>query len=179
MDEARARVYLEALCAANDDPRLEERELVLVVAAAKRPDRAGNLPTNVAGAASWAAAHAYLAGDTIYAGGRWWIALDSGTSSSSTPSWPDLDGRPASDAQVADGDLVWADLGEAWAPTWNLDAGAALGWRLKAGKVANRFSFTADGQTFNRREMFAHCMQMAKVYERRGGNGSTQVRRAH
>lgn len=178
MNEATARVLLEAMVAANDDPRLDERELDLIVNASKRPDPAGNLPTNTASASPWAASTAFAAGTVIAAGGRWWRALNSGVTATTAPDWPDLEGFVATRSTVDDGDVTWLDVGDTWAPTWNLDAGAAMGWRLKAGKAANRMSFTADGATYNRREVIANCLRMGDLYARRGGNGSTEVIRA-
>lgn len=55
----------------------------------------------------------------------------------------------------------------AWEPTWDLDAGAAEGWRLKAGKVAGRFSVSVDGDGLQRAQVFSHCLSMADRYARR------------
>lgn len=55
----------------------------------------------------------------------------------------------------------------AWTPTWDLNRGAAEGWRRKAGKLAMRFDFSSDGQTFHRSQAVAHCERMAKQYRRR------------
>lgn len=54
-----------------------------------------------------------------------------------------------------------------WTPTWDLNAAAAEGWRRKAGKAAGQFSFTADGQTFHRAEMYRHCLSMAEHYAKK------------
>ncbi|HOR00263.1 MAG TPA: hypothetical protein PLJ35_15740 [Anaerolineae bacterium] len=55
----------------------------------------------------------------------------------------------------------------AWTPTWDLNRGAAEGWRRKAGRLAMRFDFGADGQTFQRSQAVAHCECMAEQYRRR------------
>lgn len=55
----------------------------------------------------------------------------------------------------------------AWEPTWDLNRGAAEGWRWKAAKLAARYDFDADGQSFQRSQAFEHCERMAEMYRRR------------
>lgn len=66
-----------------------------------------------------------------------------------------------------DGSVHWADVGGPWAPTWDLEAAAAKGWELKAGKAAEDFPFTTDAQTFERHKVMDHCERMAQNYRRR------------
>jgi hypothetical protein len=73
----------------------------------------------------------------------------------------DPDDRPPSDVE--------------WEPTWDLEAGAAEGWRLKAGKVAGRFNVNIDGDSLMRAQTFSHCLTMADRYARRAV-GSIGVR---
>lgn len=175
MDATAARALLVSMIQSSVDPTLTADEIDSVVLFAKRADPAGNPTTNVvAGAAVWQSGHAYVVGDVIYEAGRFWRATYAGTSGTTEPTWPDLTQWPLTDATVWDNDLIWADNGGEWAGTWHLDAGAAFGWRLKAGKVQPRFDFAADGQRFDRSQQFAHCMDMAKTYERRV-NGAAQV----
>ena len=54
-----------------------------------------------------------------------------------------------------------------WTPTWDLNRGAAEGWRRKAGKLAMQFDFDADGQSFRRSQAVAHCERMAEQYRRK------------
>ena len=54
-----------------------------------------------------------------------------------------------------------------WEPTYDYDYAAAEGWRRKASRVAGAFSFTADGSTFNKNEVFDHCMSMAEKFANR------------
>jgi hypothetical protein len=61
--------------------------------------------------------------------------------------------------------LLPGDVG--WRGAYNLSAAAAEGWRRKAGKVAGQFSFSADGQTFHRAEMYKACLDMAQRYANR------------
>lgn len=176
MNEAAARDELAVMTAADQDPTLDRRELDQCLSRARRPDRAGNLPTNVATAPTWTAATAYAAGDVIKGGNRWWICLSSGTSSAVAPGWPTTLTGPRHYAyRIVDNTVVWGDAGGEWAPTYLLEAGAAHGWRLKAAKVQSRTSFSADGATFQRREQFVNAMQMARMYERRV-NGSVTAR---
>ncbi|RLG78461.1 MAG: hypothetical protein DRO14_00560 [Thermoprotei archaeon] len=56
---------------------------------------------------------------------------------------------------------------EDWEPTWDLNRGAAEGWRWKAAKAASRFDFTADGASFDRSQITEHCERMARQYSRR------------
>lgn len=54
-----------------------------------------------------------------------------------------------------------------WTPTFDLNRGAAEGWRRKAGKLAMRFDFSTDGQDFKRSQAVAHCERMAQQYRRK------------
>lgn len=60
-----------------------------------------------------------------------------------------------------------------WIPTWDLDAAAAAGWEIKAGRAAGGFDFGEDGQRFNRSQIHTGCMAMVAVYRR--GKSSTRV----
>lgn len=53
---------------------------------------------------------------------------------------------------------------DGWEPTWNLNAAAAEGWRLKAAKVAGDFSFSADGASYSKADVLAHCLQMEATF---------------
>lgn len=61
-----------------------------------------------------------------------------------------------------------------WVPTWDLDAAAAAGWEIKAGRVASEFAFSEDGQSFRREQVHAACLNMAKLYRRGTGSVLTQ-----
>jgi hypothetical protein len=167
--EAEARALIESMVDASADPVLTSDELDRLVALAKRPDAAGNLPGSVDGAATWEASTSYSIGDIVTAdpaGGRWWVCVVPGTSDATDPIWPDITGVRNS-AQVSDGQVRWMDAGGTWVPTWDLDLAAAHGWELKAGKVAGRFDFTTDGQTFRRGQLLDHARTMSKMYRRK------------
>ena len=61
--------------------------------------------------------------------------------------------------------LAPSDAG--WIPTFDLNRGAAEGWRWKAAKVVANFAFTSDGQTFNRQQVVEACERMAEQYRRK------------
>ena len=54
-----------------------------------------------------------------------------------------------------------------WTPTWDLNIGAAEGWRWKAAKVAGNYGFSTDGQSFNREQVHDHCLRMSESFKRR------------
>lgn len=175
MDEATARAELELLVQVSVEPALTDDDLDVLLSRARRFDNAGNSPTNVATAPTWAAATGYVAGDVIQAAGRWWRCVIAGTSAATAPSWPDLTDRALTEQWVTDGDVTWVDNGGPWAPTWDLRAAARAGWTMRAGKASAMYDFTTDGQTFRRSMTFAQCMEMANQFRPRG-LGSVQAR---
>lgn len=54
-----------------------------------------------------------------------------------------------------------------WGGAWDFNSAAAEGWRRKAGKVAGAYTFTTDAQTFQRAQIYAHCLKQAEMYSRR------------
>lgn len=63
---------------------------------------------------------------------------------------PDAEGRPPSDP--------------AWSGAWDLNAAASEGWRMKAGKVAGDFNFSADNASYSKADVLAHCLEMQTRY---------------
>lgn len=64
--------------------------------------------------------------------------------------------------------FVFTDGTAVWTPSWDLNFAAAEGWRRKAGIAASRFSFSEDGQRFERAQVYAHCVAQAEAYARKG-----------
>lgn len=58
-----------------------------------------------------------------------------------------------------------ADVG--WVPTWDLIAAASEGWGWKAGKVAGDFNFSADGASYTKADVMAHCVEREAHYAAR------------
>ena len=58
-------------------------------------------------------------------------------------------------------------IDSSWEPTYDFNAAAAEGWRWKAAKVSDRFSFSSDAGSFSRDQVYAHCLQMASHYSSR------------
>lgn len=175
MDEATARAQLEQMLQVDIEPLLDVSDIDLLLALARRPDLAGNSPTNTAAADTWAAASTFLAGAVIKVGTRYWRAVNAGVTGAAAPAWPDLSDHPVTEHRIIDGDVTWIDNGATWAPTWDLRAAAREGWRRKAAKASSMYDFTTDGQTFRRSMTFAQCMQMADQFRPRG-LGSVQSR---
>lgn len=57
-----------------------------------------------------------------------------------------------------------APTDDGWEPTYALNAAAAEGWRQKAARVAGDFDFSADGATFSKGDVLAHCLDMEAHY---------------
>lgn len=66
---------------------------------------------------------------------------------------PDADGRTSSDTT--------------WVGSWDLNAAAAEGWRVKAGLVAGDFNFSADGASYSKADVLAQCLEMEAKYASR------------
>ncbi len=66
-------------------------------------------------------------------------------------------------SQVADRQ-GYAPADDNWTPTYDLNRGAAEGWRWKAAAAAAHFDFKADGAEFSREQVQQHCLEMASRY---------------
>lgn len=170
MDRTEAVIRVGLLVDADVDPSFSSLDLERLVDDAARPDAAGNSPLNVASAATWQASTWYSYGDVVTAdpaADRWWRCVTPGTSGTSQPDWPDRAGLPPGAGSIVDGDVTWVDAGTVWTPTYDLNAAAAAGWRIKAGRLAGRYDFQTDGQTFRRAQLLAHCRLMERMFRRR------------
>lgn len=174
MNFAESLSRLERKAAASEEPTLSADELVELLTDAAIPDSAGNSPRNVATVASWSGSTNYLAGDVVKVGSpaRFYVCALPGISGAVEPTWLNVrrtitDDRATdrTDLRVADGTVIWRDAGSEWSPTYDVAWAAARAWRMKAAKVANQFTFSADGQQFNRDQIMANCLQMATSCE--------------
>jgi hypothetical protein len=57
-----------------------------------------------------------------------------------------------------------APTDDGWVPTHLLAGAIADAWRAKAAAASSRAAFSADGSSFQRDQVFRHCMQMADRY---------------
>ena len=53
---------------------------------------------------------------------------------------------------------------EGWIPTYDLNAAAADIWEEKAAGIADRYDFSADGQSYSRSQAVDHAQRMARYY---------------
>lgn len=52
-----------------------------------------------------------------------------------------------------------------WTPTYDIAAGVALAWKLKAGKAAAKYDFSTDNQKLSRSQIHKHCLEMAAMWQ--------------
>lgn len=53
-----------------------------------------------------------------------------------------------------------------WIPTYNFNKAAARGWEIKAGKCSDLFNFSSDVNSFQRQQIYQHCIEMSQRYSR-------------
>lgn len=169
MDRATALDSLNQMTEAESAPALAADELNRFLDEAALVDSAGNAPTNNPDdAGTWTADTAVVA-DIVIAdpGGRYWRCIVGGTTGAQAPSWPNLAGAAVDRSiTVVDGSVRWADNGGTWAPAWDLNRAAMLGWEAKAGKASSGYDFRTDDQQFARSQIAAQCHAMADRYRR-------------
>lgn len=56
-----------------------------------------------------------------------------------------------------------APTSESWSPTYDINAAAAAGWLLKAGRAASTTETEPDSVNVTSR-VFANCLRMARIY---------------
>lgn len=173
MDFPEAARRLRIYTAASDVPALTSDEIDLLLADARRADSDGNAPD---GYVSWVPGQAYSSGALVVPptrDGYVYTATVGGTASTAStgPAFP-----TSSTGTVVDGGVTWGNRASApWAPTFDLNAAAAEGWRWKAAKAASMIDFTADGASFKQDQLLAHCEKMVKRYSK-GTLGTMELR---
>ena len=66
-------------------------------------------------------------------------------------------------ARIRDSAGLWpTETG--WDESWDLNAAAAEGWRIKAGQVAGDYTFTADDASYSRGDVLASMERMVSMY---------------
>lgn len=160
LTQTQARTRLKRMVAWDADPTLTSDEVDELLALSRVADVYGVMPDAYDDAAR---STAYVIGDLRVPPERnnhVYRCTTAGTTASSEPAWP-----TASGGTVTDGGAVWTEYGSApWRGAWDLNRGAAEGWRWKAAAAANRFEFSTGGQSFKRDQVVAHCQQMAKQF---------------
>lgn len=172
LTEAEARTRLERLVAHATPPTLGGAEVLALLLEAARVDALGVLREGAG--VEWSPEIAYADGATVVPtaknGLRYRVSV-AGTSGAGEPAW-----TPS--GTVTDGSVTWeidTAMPAAWAPTFDLAAAAAEGWRMKAALVSDRFRFADDGDSYDRDQVFAHCVRMAELYEQKVKAGSLIV----
>lgn len=51
-----------------------------------------------------------------------------------------------------------------WVQTWDIYAAVAEAWRVKGGRVAGDFNFSADNGRYDKGEVLANCLEMEAKY---------------
>jgi hypothetical protein len=54
---------------------------------------------------------------------------------------------------------------DGWEETWDLNSAAAEGWRIKKGRFAHKFSFSAEGRSFHVSDALKHFDEMIEHYQ--------------
>lgn len=64
-----------------------------------------------------------------------------------------------------------------WTPTYDLHAAAADIWDEKAGKLADKFDFSADGGQYSRSQGYKQALEMAKYHRARRKPANSMLRK--
>lgn len=173
LTEAEARTRLERLVAHATPPTLGPDEISALLLAGARANADGTLREAIAD--EWKPETAYALGDTVVPtsrnGIRYRVSVAGESGAAEPAAWP-------ASGTVADGTVTWEiDTASpaAWIPTFDLAAAASEGWRQKAGLVSDRFRFADDGDSYDRDQVFAHCVRMADLYEQKAATGGLIV----
>lgn len=148
LTETQALAQLIRLTAPDADPPLTVDELTSCLQESAR-------------AKVWTANAVVAVGDRVVTGnGRTYRCILGGTSGSAFPLV-----IVTSDAYpITDGGARWRDAGPAHKEIYDVRGAAHRAWLLKAGKAAERITFSADNQRFELSNLQAQCLKMAAKY---------------
>lgn len=69
-----------------------------------------------------------------------------------------------------------APAADGWVPTYDVHGAVAKVWRIKAGRVAGAFDFTADDASFSKGDLLAHMSSMEARYAALAAADATERR---
>jgi hypothetical protein len=157
LTEQQALGKLRRLAGADQDPALEDDELLDILTATQRYQV---YTANT----EYAVDDAVILSGSAY-NGRCYICRVGGTSAATNPpTWPN--GLCAVMAQrIADnnegGTVVWEDDGPAWPEIYDLDAAAHNAWMRKATIASERIPIQDRDVKINQDAVYGHCLEMA------------------
>ena len=116
-------------------------------------------------AVPWVAETDYKVGDVIQPttpNGHFYCCLRAGTSDSEEPDWSDgLDSR----TDEFNGEIIWRECAiDTNGNRYRLRNAIHAVWLLKASRSANKFDTSIDSNRWNRSQIYAHCLEMAKAH---------------
>lgn len=163
MTRAEALVRLERMLGGSTPPALSPDELGDLLDGSALADASGRLSS---ADIVWTAGAALAIGDLVVPSSRsgmlFRVTATDGAAGAAEPIWP------SSGSVTLDGVTYERDttaVPTAWQATYNLALAAAEGWRYKAGLVSDRFRFADGGDSYDRNQIFDHCLKMAELYE--------------
>jgi hypothetical protein len=163
-----ALVELRRRLAPGRPPVLTDADYTALLRSARRPDRYGYLPDNLA---DWIAGAIYPVGAAVrptIPNGHFYILVDnnSGAVASEEPAdWPLQTGEQVT--TTGDG-YTWQEAGiAAYVPTYDLDSAAADGWMQKAALSADAYNLSDNGLSLSRDQIYVHCERQAKYWRRK------------
>lgn len=147
LEQAKAR--LGFMCASTSEPTLSDGDLTELLTQAKR-------------ASLWTTATAVTVGMVIQPttpNGHRYLCTESGTTGATEPTW-----AKEKNSVIYDGSATWREVGMAYGELYDLRYAAHLGWLRKAATVVADYSFSVDGQRFDRSDLHTHCLEMANRF---------------
>lgn len=168
--EAELRLEIKTLVQADALPVLSESQIDILVRQSFLPDTMRNVPDL---AFERVGNKAYVVGQKMIPmnrNGHVYVCTTAGITNATEPTFPG-----DTEEVVIDGTAQWTENGVAkWTPTYDTFAAIGDGWEMKASMCVGNYAFSSDGQTFNRQQVYDHCMDMAKSWKRRKA-GTTHV----
>lgn len=136
---------LKLLAQPSTQPELKDTELESIIDGVQR-------------ASFWVASTTFEIGAVVLPAtktGHCYVCVQSGSTSTTEPTWPTRDG-----AVVIDGSVTWQEAGPAFDNVFDIRAAAEQAWSLKAAKA----SVLIDNGDAKYSQIAENCREMAKSY---------------
>ena len=152
MTESEATAYVKLHAQTADFPCIDDVDVTLIVNRHRR-------------ATIWTANTLYKVGQRVQpttANGHFYQCVAAGTSDAEEPDWTPREG---SQFYEFASDLIWRECAiDVDGNLFNTRNAIHECWALKAAKSAGQFDVSIDQQKWNRSQIHAHCLQMARSF---------------